>query len=75
MSTLATEVEVNFSPLVHRYTLEEFWELPDPGDLSHDPLPEVVGCFEERASRLRALPDQGERVREIGLGSNLTRGV
>ena len=35
MSTLAAEVEVNFSPLVHRYTLEEFWELPDPGDLSH----------------------------------------
>jgi Uma2 family endonuclease len=35
MSTLATEVEVNFSPLVHRYTLEEFWELPDPGDRSH----------------------------------------
>ena len=35
MSTLAAEVEVNFSPLVHRYTLEEFWELPDPGDRSH----------------------------------------
>lgn len=35
MSSLATEVEVNFSPLVHRYTLEEFWELPDPGDRSH----------------------------------------
>jgi Uma2 family endonuclease len=35
MSSPATEVEVNFSPLVHRYTLEEFWELPDPGDLSH----------------------------------------
>src|SRR5216684_423844 len=35
MSTLATEVEVNFSPLVHRYTLEEFWELPDPGNRSH----------------------------------------
>jgi Uma2 family endonuclease len=35
MSTLAAEVEINFSPLVHRYTLEEFWELPDPGDLSH----------------------------------------
>jgi Uma2 family endonuclease len=34
MSTLATEVEINFSPF-HRYTLEEFWELPDPGDLSH----------------------------------------
>lgn len=35
MSTIATEVEVNFSPLVHRYTLEEFWELPDPGDRSY----------------------------------------
>jgi Uma2 family endonuclease len=35
MSTVATEVEVNFSPLVHRYTLEEFWELPDPGDRSY----------------------------------------
>ncbi|HMG76575.1 MAG TPA: Uma2 family endonuclease [Pyrinomonadaceae bacterium] len=35
MSTLATEVEVNFSPLLHRYTLAEFWELPDPGDRSH----------------------------------------
>jgi Uma2 family endonuclease len=32
MSTLATEVEINFSPLLHRYTLEEFWELPDPED-------------------------------------------
>jgi Uma2 family endonuclease len=35
MSTVATEVEVNFSPLVHRYTLEEFWELPDPEDRSY----------------------------------------
>jgi Uma2 family endonuclease len=35
MSTLATEVEVNFSPLGHRYTLEEFWELPEPEDRSH----------------------------------------
>jgi Uma2 family endonuclease len=42
MSTVATEVEVNFSPLVHRYTLEEFWELPDPGDLSHY---ELIGGF------------------------------
>ncbi|MDX6557850.1 MAG: hypothetical protein QOF72_899 [Blastocatellia bacterium] len=42
MSTLATEVEINFSPLVHRYTLEEFWELPDPGDLSHY---ELIGGF------------------------------
>jgi Uma2 family endonuclease len=42
MSTLATEVEVNFSPLVHRYTLEEFWELPDPGDRSHY---ELIGGY------------------------------
>jgi Uma2 family endonuclease len=32
MSSVATEIEVNFSPLLHRYTLEEFWELPDPDD-------------------------------------------
>ena len=43
MSSLATEVEVNFSPLVHRYTLEEFWELPDPGDRSHYEL--IGGCL------------------------------
>ena len=24
-----------FSPLLRRYTLEEFWGLPDPGDRSH----------------------------------------
>ena len=35
MSTLVTEVEVNFSPLGHHYTLEEFWGLPDPNDRSH----------------------------------------
>ncbi len=35
MLTLAAEVEINFSPLLHRYTLEEFWELPEPDDLSH----------------------------------------
>jgi Uma2 family endonuclease len=35
MSTLATEVDVNFSPLGHRYTLEEFWGLPDPEDHSY----------------------------------------
>ena len=42
MSTLATEAEVNFSPLVHRYTLEEFWELPDPGDRSYY---ELIGGY------------------------------
>src|SRR6266446_2412984 len=35
MQAVETEVEVSFSPLVHRYTLEEFWELPDPDDRSH----------------------------------------
>jgi Uma2 family endonuclease len=35
MTAVAAEVEINFSPLLHRYTLEEFWELPDPGNLSH----------------------------------------
>jgi Uma2 family endonuclease len=35
MPASATEVEINFSPLYHRYTLEEFWELPDPDDRSH----------------------------------------
>jgi Uma2 family endonuclease len=35
MTALATEVEIGFSPLIHRYTLEEFWELPEPGDRSH----------------------------------------
>jgi Uma2 family endonuclease len=35
MAASATEVEVNFSPLFHRYSLEEFWELPDPDDRSH----------------------------------------
>jgi Uma2 family endonuclease len=31
----AAEVEINFSPLAHHYTLEEFWEIPDPNDRSH----------------------------------------
>jgi Uma2 family endonuclease len=35
MTAVAAEVEINYSPLLHRYTLEEFWELPDPGDRSH----------------------------------------
>jgi Uma2 family endonuclease len=35
MSATATEVEINFSPLAHHYTLEEFWGLPDPDDRSH----------------------------------------
>jgi Uma2 family endonuclease len=35
MPASATEVEINFSPLAHHYTLEEFWEIPDPDDRSH----------------------------------------
>lgn len=35
MPASATDIEVNFSPLTHRYTLEEFWRLPDPDDRSH----------------------------------------
>jgi Uma2 family endonuclease len=42
MSIAAAELEINFSPLVHRYTLEEFWELPDPGDQSYY---ELIGGY------------------------------
>ena len=42
MQALETEVEVSFSPLVHRYTLEEFWRLPDPSDRSHY---ELIGGY------------------------------
>jgi Uma2 family endonuclease len=37
MQALETEksVEVNFSPLQRRYTLEEFWALPEPEDRAH----------------------------------------
>ena len=35
MPASAVDVEINFSPLSHRYTLKEFWELPDPDDRSH----------------------------------------
>ena len=35
MPASAAEVEINFSPLAHHYTLEEFWELPDPEDRFH----------------------------------------
>ena len=44
MQALETEttVEVNFSPLTRRYTLEEFWALPDPGDRAYY---ELIGGF------------------------------
>jgi hypothetical protein len=31
-SETETTIEVNFSPLTLRYTLEEFWALPEPED-------------------------------------------
>jgi len=34
MSATATEVEINFA-LSHHYTLDEFWEIPNPEDRSH----------------------------------------
>ena len=44
MQALETEstIEINFSPLTRRYTLEEFWALPDPGDRSHY---ELIGGY------------------------------
>jgi Uma2 family endonuclease len=35
MQSLKTQPKIGFSPLLRRYTLEEFWELPEPEDNSH----------------------------------------
>lgn len=35
MQVLDQPSEVNFSSMLRRYTLEEFWALPEPGDRSH----------------------------------------
>ncbi|HSE16804.1 MAG TPA: Uma2 family endonuclease [Pyrinomonadaceae bacterium] len=37
-----TSVEVNFSPLTRRYTLEEFWALPEPEGRAHY---ELIGGY------------------------------
>ncbi len=42
MQALDTIPQVSFSPLLHSYTLEEFWALPDPDDRSHY---ELIGGF------------------------------
>jgi Uma2 family endonuclease len=42
MLATETEVQISFSPLVHRYTLEEFYSLPDPEDRSHY---ELIGGY------------------------------
>ncbi len=42
MQSLETVSQVSFSPLLHKYTLEEFWTLPDPDDRSHY---ELIGGF------------------------------
>lgn len=41
-SETETTIEVNFSPLTRRYTLEEFWALPEPGDRARY---ELIGGF------------------------------
>ena len=35
MQILDRTVEASFSPLLRHYTLEDFWQLPDPQDRSH----------------------------------------
>ena len=35
MQVLERTAQISFSPLLRRYTLEEFWKLPDPEDRSH----------------------------------------
>ena len=42
MQSLDAVPQVSFSPLLHRYTLEEFYALPDPDDRSHY---ELIGGF------------------------------
>jgi Uma2 family endonuclease len=42
MQALDTVPQVSFSPLLHSYTLEEFWALPVPDDRSHY---ELIGGF------------------------------
>lgn len=42
MQSLDAVPQVSFSPLLHRYTLEEFYSLPDPDDRSHY---ELIGGF------------------------------
>jgi Uma2 family endonuclease len=42
MQVLEPTIDVSFSPLLRRYTLEEFWALPEPGDRSHYDLIEGV---------------------------------
>ena len=41
-SETETTIEVNFSPLTRRYSLEEFWALPEPGERAHY---ELIGGF------------------------------
>ncbi|HKY29102.1 MAG TPA: Uma2 family endonuclease [Pyrinomonadaceae bacterium] len=42
MQTLELREEAIFSPLLRRYTLEEFWALPDPHNASHY---ELIGGY------------------------------
>ena len=42
MQVLETPAQISFSPLLRRYTLEEFWALPEPEDRSHY---ELIGGY------------------------------
>lgn len=42
MQSLGVRDEAIFSPLLRRYTLEEFWALPEPNDRSHH---ELIGGY------------------------------
>lgn len=42
MSNMESTADINFSPLLRRYTLEELWALPEPGDRAWY---ELIGGF------------------------------
>lgn len=42
MQALEVPTQINFSPLLRRYTLEEFWALPEPEDRAHY---ELIGGY------------------------------
>ena len=44
-TTEAIEIQVAFSPLLHQYTVEEFWELPEPDGGWHYDLIGGVLCM------------------------------
>ncbi len=72
MTALATDVEISFSPLLHRYTLEEFWELPDPEDLSHYELIGMMYVSDNLKNRMGKKRTSADIVFEYVSRSNAT---